>query len=164
VRYFRGFVLNLFSDCWGEPLGWHNFFGHTCSVETNFMIARNTRQKYDGGLLIFPALFVLTSFDAFSTTRGAVICARTPHLHDMVHQLCAKSGLSPLGFQPANCRPLERHKGSAITAVVSGPPAFSGQLVHLLCLLSSTLGDSEQFQTKPPPLTIRRSPIIAKPC
>ena len=24
-----GFVLRLFSEAWGEPLGWHSFFGHS---------------------------------------------------------------------------------------------------------------------------------------
>jgi hypothetical protein len=27
--YWAGFVLNLFSTWWGDPLEWHSFFGHS---------------------------------------------------------------------------------------------------------------------------------------
>jgi hypothetical protein len=45
-----------------------------------------------GGLLIFPALFVFTRIDVFSITYCALICASTPHLQSIVHQLCTKVG------------------------------------------------------------------------
>jgi hypothetical protein len=44
------------------------------------------------------ALFALVSIDVFSTTWGAAICARTPHLHAVVHQPCTKIRLVLLRF------------------------------------------------------------------
>ena len=43
-----------------------------------------------GGLLIHPALFVLTPFHLYSIIYDAVICARLSHLQARVHQECTE--------------------------------------------------------------------------
>ena len=50
-------------------------------------------ENLGGGLLIFPARFVLTSIEVFSITYGTLFCARTPHLQAKVHRECTKNWL-----------------------------------------------------------------------
>ena len=48
------------------------------------------RAEDGGGLLIHPALFVLTPFHLYSIIYDAVVCARLPHLQARVHQECTE--------------------------------------------------------------------------